>query len=289
MQGHRNAGKGLGKGLVSLMGEDASNGINTIKIREIEPNPNQPRRYFAEGELAELAQSIRENGVISPITLRKVDNGYEIIAGERRWRASRLAGLEEIPALVIEADDKHAFELAMIENLQRENLNAIEEAEGYRELMDRFSLTQENVADKVGRGRSSVANSLRLLGLPEPVRELVREGALSMGHARTLLSIKKPQDLLRAARIVIEKELSVRETEKLAKKIEEELTKKKQTKISMTMVYLEELEHKLAQATGRKIAISQGKKRGKITIEYYGNEDLEILSDAIAKITPEAK
>lgn len=288
MSGHRNTGKGLGKGLVSLMGEDAENGISTIKIREIEPNPSQPRRDFAEEELADLAQSIKENGVISPITLRKTDTGYEIIAGERRWRASRMAGMEEIPALVIEADDKRAFELAMIENLQREDLNAVEEAEGYRDLMERYGLTQENVSDKVGKSRPAIANALRLLSLPEPVIELVRLGALSMGHARALLSIKDEMALVKAAQTVIEKELSVRETEKLAKRLEEGTGKKKKA-VSMTMVYLEELEHKLAQATGRKIAISQGKKRGKITIEYYGSEDLECLSDAIMKIKTENK
>lgn len=286
MAGHRNSGKGLGKGLDSLFGEETASVVTSIKIREIEPNPDQPRRRFAEEELAQLAQSIRENGIISPITLRRRASGYEIIAGERRWRASRLAGLDEIPALVLEADDKKSFELALIENLQREDLNAVEEAEGYRDLMDKFELTQENVAEKMGKSRPSVANTLRLLTLPEEVIELVREGALPMGHARALLAAKKPKTIIKAAQIVIEKGLSARETEKLVKKLEEEDgPQKKQTVINMTQVYIEELEHRLAQATGRKIAIADGKKRGRITIEYYGNDDLESISDILMGIT----
>lgn len=277
-QGH----KGLGKGLGSLFGDEMQqeNTVSRIKVREIEPNPAQPRREFDEGAMAELAESIRKNGVISPIAVRKTEQGYQIIAGERRWRACRLAGLDEIPALVIEANDQLAFELALVENLQREDLNPLEEAEGFKELMERFSLTQEEVAEKVGKSRPTVANALRLLTLPEVLADLVRKGELSQGHARTLLALPEEEQMLQAAKIVLEQSLSVRQTEKLVKKLlasDQEETKEP----NPNQIYIEELEHRLAQATGRKININQGKGKGRITIEYYGNEDLETLTNAI--------
>lgn len=280
--------KGLGKGLGSLFGEElteAQGSVSQVELRQIEPNPVQPRRDFDEEALAQLAESIRENGLISPITVRKTDGGYQIVAGERRWRACRLAGLDKVPVMVVEADDKLAFEMAMIENLQREDLNPLEEAEGYRELMDRFHMTQEEVARKVGKSRPAVANALRLLGLPEPVRELVRTGELSQGHARTLLGLSKEETLIKAAETVLTYGLSVRQTEKLVKRLEQlDQGEEEETVLDEGQIYIDELEHRLAQVTGRKISISQGKGKGRITIEYYGNEDLESLTQVICSM-----
>ncbi|WP_458863147.1 ParB/RepB/Spo0J family partition protein [Acidaminobacterium chupaoyuni] len=286
MASNKGLGHGLGKGLDSLFGEESheKGAVCNLRIRQIEPNPNQPRRAFSEEGLAELADSIRKNGVIAPIAVRKTGETYQIIAGERRWRASRMAGLDEIPAVVLEADEQLAFELALIENLQREDLNPVEEAEGYRELMDRFALTQENIAEKVGKSRPAVANALRLLSLPPVVVQMVKDGALSQGHARTLLGAKKEETILAAAKTVLEEGLSVRQTEKLVKRLEQEKETKKPAKDAMTVLYLEELEQKLGEATGRRIAIHQGREKGKITIEYYGNEDLETLTQALMQI-----
>lgn len=286
MASNKGLGHGLGKGLDSLFGEESheKGAVCNLRIRQIEPNPNQPRRAFSEEGLAELADSIRKNGVIAPIAVRKTGETYQIITGKRRWRASRMAGLDEIPAVVLEADEQLAFELALIENLQREDLNPVEEAEGYRELMDRFALTQENIAEKVGKSRPAVANALRLLSLPPVVVQMVKDGALSQGHARTLLGAKKEETILAAAKTVLEEGLSVRQTEKLVKRLEQEKETKKPAKDAMTVLYLEELEQKLGEATGRRIAIHQGREKGKITIEYYGNEDLETLTQALMQI-----
>lgn len=281
--------KGLGKGLGSLFGDEVpqENTVSRLNVREIEPNPAQPRRDFDQVSLAELAESIRQNGVISPIAVRRSENGYQIVAGERRWRACRLAGLDQIPALIVEADDQLAFEMAMIENLQREDLNPMEEAEGYRELMERFGATQESIAERVGKSRPAVANALRLLTLPEQLVDLVRSGKLSQGHARTLLGLSDRQTMVEAAQMVLDQSLSVRQTEKLVKKLEQ-LAKggQKPAAANNNQIYLEELEHRLAQATGRKINISQGKEKGKITIEFYGNDDLETVTQALLALSP---
>ena len=281
--------KGLGKGLGSLFGDEVpqENTVSRLNVREIEPNPAQPRRDFDQVSLAELAESIRQNGVISPIAVRRSENGYQIVAGERRWRACRLAGLDQIPALIVEADDQLAFEMAMIENLQREDLNPMEEAEGYRELMERFGATQESIAERVGKSRPAVANALRLLTLPEQLVDLVRSGKLSQGHARTLLGLSDRQTMVEAAQMVLNQGLSVRQTEKLVKKLEQ-LAKggQKPAAANSNQIYLEELEHRLAQATGRKINISQGKEKGKITIEFYGNDDLETVTQALLALSP---
>lgn len=280
--------KGLGKGLSSLLGEEnmVENSVSKIKVREIEPNPNQPRRQFEEGALAELAESIRRNGVITPIALRKTQGGYQIIAGERRWRASRLAGLEEIPALVIEADDGLAFELALIENLQREDLNPLEEAEGYKELLERFDLTQEEVAERVGKSRPSVANSLRLLTLPGSLQTLVREGTLSQGHARTLLGIGQEETMLRAAQMVLDQGLSVRQTEQLVKRLSK-LEEVVEQAPDVQQIYVEELQNRLSHTTGRRIQINQSKdkSKGKITIEYFDNEDLDTMTQMLVSLS----
>ncbi len=281
--------KGLGKGLGSLFGDETpqENTVSRLNVREIEPNPAQPRRDFDQGSLAQLAESIRQNGVISPIAVRRAENGYQIVAGERRWRACRLAGLDQIPALILEADDQLALEMALIENLQREDLNPMEEAEGYRDLMERFGATQEQVAERVGKSRPAVANSLRLLTLPEQLVSLVRSGRLSQGHARTLLGLSDRKTMVEAAQMVMEQGLSVRQTEKLVKKLEQLAQgQQKNTAVNSNQIYIEELEHRLAQATGRKISISQGKEKGKITIEFYGNDDLETLTQTILAMSP---
>lgn len=274
---------GLGRGLDALLGEESVQGAAGIPLRDIEPNPHQPRTYFDDGALAELSESIRQNGVITPITVRKTGETYQIIAGERRWRASRLAGLEEIPAVVLEVDEQTGYLLALIENLQREDLNPMEEAEGYKRLMDELSLTQEGVAERVGRSRPAVANAMRLLALPEQVRDLVVDGTLSAGHARTLLPLGDGERMYKVAQTVLERDLSVRDTERLVKRLCEE-EEEKPAPARGDAIYIEELQRTLSEATGRKVTIHHGKKRGKMTIEYYGNEDLDVLCAAIRKL-----
>lgn len=277
---------GLGRGLDALLGEEPTQGATGIALRDIEPNPRQPRTYFDDAALAELAESIRQNGVITPITVRKTGQTYQIIAGERRWRASRLAGLDEIPAVVLDVDEQTAYVLALVENLQREDLNPIEEAEGYERLMEELTLTQEGVAERVGRSRPAVANALRLLALPEALRDLVVDGTLSAGHARALLPIADGERMYKAAQTVIERELSVRDTERLVKRLREE-EQEKPAPARGDAIYIEELQRTLSHATGRKVTIHHGKKRGKMTIEYYGNEDLDVLCTAIRKLKHE--
>ena len=274
---------GLGRGLDALLGEESVQGAAGIPLRDIEPNPHQPRTYFDDGALAELSESIRQNGLITPITVRKTGETYQIIAGERRWRASRLAGLEEIPAVVLEVDEQTGYLLALIENLQREDLNPMEEAEGYKRLMDELSLTQEGVAERVGRSRPAVANAMRLLALPEQVCDLVVDGTLSAGHARTLLPLGDGERMYKVAQTVLERDLSVRDTERLVKRLCEE-EEEKPAPARGDAIYIEDLQRTLSQATGRKVTIHHGKKRGKMTIEYYGNEDLDVLCAAIRKL-----
>lgn len=275
--------KGLGRGLDALFGEELPEEKVAVGIRlsDIEPNPRQPRQDFDPEALEELAQSIRENGVITPITLRKTGDTYQIIAGERRWRASRLAGLHEIPAVVLDVDEQTAYALALIENLQREDLNPMEEAEGYRRLTQELHLTQEQAAQRVGISRPAVANALRLLSLPESLSKLVREKQLSAGHARTLLPLEDPETMEKAARLVIEQQLSVRQTEQLVKRMgkgdEPKRTKEPD-------IYVADLERVMASVTGHKVRIQHGAKKGRITIEYYGNEDLEAVCDALKNI-----
>ena len=278
--------KGLGKGLSALFGEPPADAqpVTGLKIRDIEPNPDQPRRTFDEGALAELADSIRENGVITPITVRRRGEGYVIIAGERRWRAARMAGLSEIPAHVLDVDEPTAYALALIENQQREDLDPIEEAEGYRTLMDRFSMTQEQAAERVGRSRPAVANSLRLLNLPEALRSMVSNGQLSAGHGRALLSLSDaPELMLQAAQIVTEQGLSVRETERLTQKL---LQKPREASPSGDDIYIKELQRRLSAQTGYKVTIHHGAKKGKLSIEYYGNDGLEALCRALTSLKP---
>ena len=279
-------GKGLGRGLEAIFAEEvpAENTPVGIRLSEIEPNPRQPRQDFDPVALEELAQSIRENGIITPITLRKTGDTYQIIAGERRWRASRLAGLTEIPAIVLDVDENTAYALALIENLQREDLNPMEEAEGYRRLTQELGLTQEQAAQRVGRSRPAVANALRVLSLPKSVETLLREKQLSAGHARALLPLEREEVMLKAAHTILEQQLSVRQTEALVKQLQKAPADKPE---KAPDIYVQDLERAMAAFTGHKITIRHGAKKGKITIEYYGNEDLEAVCEALKGIRTE--
>ena len=283
------ANRGLGKGLGALLGDaalkaDTSDSLY-LPISQIEPYGNQPRKYFDEAALHDLADSIREHGILQPLTVRKLSSGYyQIIAGERRWRAARIAGLQQVPAIVIEADDRKMTELALIENLQREDLNPIEEAEGYKSLMENYQMTQEEAAARVGKSRSAVANSLRLLGLCADVRTLLESGKLSGGHARALLPLKADAQK-QAAAAVIEHGLSVRQTEALAKK----LSGKKKEKTATAEELLSESYGKIAaqelsSALGRTCRIVSGRKKGRVELEYYGIDDLNDLLDELAAL-----
>ncbi len=279
-------GKGLGRGLEAIFAEEvpAQNTPVGIRLSDIEPNPRQPRQDFDPIALEDLAQSIRENGVITPITLRKTGDTYQIIAGGRRWRASRLAGLTEIPAIVLDVDENTAYALALIENLQREDLNPMEEAEGYRRLTQELGLTQEQAAQRVGRSRPAVANALRLLSLPKSVEALLRDKQLSAGHARALLPLEREEVMLKAAQTILEQQLSVRQTEALVKQLQKQPSDKPE---KTPDIYVQDLERAMASITGHKITIKHGEKKGKITIEYYGNEDLEAVCEALKGIRTE--
>ena len=282
-------GKGLGKGLTALFGEELTqdDSLRTLKLRDVEPNPNQPRREFDPAALEELAESIRQNGIITPITVRKVDDRYQIIAGERRWRASRMAGLEEIPAYVLEVDEREAYQYALVENLQRQDLTPIDEALGYRRLMDDYGYSQEKAGEKVGRSRPYITNALRLLSLPQLICDMIASGALSAGHGRALVVLDE-QKAMEAAKSILEKELSVRETEALVKRmLEEQPEEEEEKKEDAIAMYVRELEQSLASSTGHKISIKHGRKKGKLTIEYYGNDDLDKICAALNKIEKE--
>ena len=279
--------RGLGRGLGALLGETAmqeqtQTGVQTLPLQKIEPNPDQPRHIFNEEALAELAESIRIHGVIQPLTVRKLPNGYyQIIAGERRWRAARIAGLKDLPVTVIEADDRTAAELALIENLQRADLNPIEEAEGYRKLMADFKMTQEQAAERVGKSRPAVANALRLLNLPEELLKKVEDGRLSAGHARALLSLKTEQQQAAAAQKVENLQLSVRQTEALCKKMAKPAA---EPKPKPETDYLADCEKTLTRHLGRGVKIHAGKNKGHIELEYYSPEDLQSLYEALEKL-----
>ena len=279
--------KGLGKGLAALLGDNVMENPEEksslyLPISQVESCAGQPRKQFDPDALADLADSIREHGIIQPLTVRKLQSGYyQIIAGERRWRASRMAGLDQVPAIVIEADDRKAMELAMIENLQREDLNPIEEAEGYRQLMEQYNLTQEETAQRVGKSRSVVANALRLLNLCPPVRAMVEDGRLSNGHARTILPLS-PALQEKAADAILKSDLSVRQTELLVKKLTaEEKDKPAVTTGGLEVNYAEEAAKALGTHLGRGCKIVSGRKKGRIELEYYGVEDLNNLLDAL--------
>ena len=280
--------KGLGKGLGALIEDfDTDYGEKSpyqlLPIYKVEPNPHQPRQDFDEEELEALADSISEHGIVQPLTVRQLDSGYyQIIAGERRWRAARLASLNEVPAIVIEADDKKTMELALIENLQRQDLNPVEEALGYQSLMDDYGLTQDETAKRVGKSRPAVANALRLLGLCPEVLEKLRSGALTAGHARAILTIKSEKKQQEAAQKIIALGLSVRQAELLCRNMTQE--RKTQEIPTLAVDYVAECEKSLSKHLGRGVKIVNGKRKGRFELEFYGQEDLQVLLDALMKI-----
>jgi ParB family chromosome partitioning protein len=276
--------KGLGRGLGALFGDQAmlqaDATSNTLPIAQIEASLNQPRKRFDGDRLDELADSIATHGVLQPILVRQLASGYyQIISGERRWRAARQAGLHEIPAIIIEADDRKAMELGLIENLQREDLNPMEEAMGYRTLMEEHGMTQENISQQVGKSRPAVANALRLLNLPQEITDMVAEGELSSGHARTLLPLPDKNLQIQIAQRIVADGLSVRQTEDLVKRLTR--PEKGPKAADPDLIYYQEAEKDLSSHLGRKIHIVSGKKKGKLELEYYGVDDLNDLLDAL--------
>ena len=282
--------KGLGTGLGALFGEsnfdENESELITLQISKVEPRLEQPREYFDEGALQDLADSIAQYGLIQPITARRLPSGYyQIIAGERRWRAARMAGLSEVPVRVIEADDRRTAELALVENLQREDLNPIEEAKGYKTLIEDYGLTQEEAAKSVGRSRPAVTNAMRLLSLSPAVLKMVEQGQLSAGHARALIPINDGSKQLAAAEEVIKKNLSVRNTEQLAAKLVREKEDEEAAddgKISVD--YSAEVSNELSQYLGRKVKLVNGRKNGRIEIAFYGADDREALIQLLKKL-----
>ena len=283
---------GLGSGLGAIFGDEyvqspvstaaeaEQNTDTLLPITKVEPRKDQPRYHFDEDALAELTDSIREYGLIPPITVREIDSGYyQIIAGERRWGAARAAGLTEVPVRIIEADDKRAMELALVENLQREDLNPIEEARGYRTLMEEYGLTQEETSAAVGKSRPAVANALRLLSLSAPVLAMVEGGKLSAGHARAITSLSGEALQLEAAQAVLDRHLSVRQAEALAARLSKAAPEEETPADSQRVVvdYVREVERELENALGRKVKLVDGKKKGRLEIEFYGAEDREKL------------
>ena len=281
--------RGLGKGLGALLGDAALQTQEadslSLPISQVEPGLKQPRKRFDDEALADLADSIRQHGVIQPLTVRRLSSGYyQIIAGERRWRAAKLAGLSEVPVVIIEADDRKVMELGLIENLQREDLNPMEEAGGYRVLMEEYGLTQEEVAQQVGKSRPAVANALRLLSLPPSLHPLLEDGQLSAGHARAILSVPSPQLQEKLADKVVAEGLSVRQTEALAKRLAAgEATPPPRPEGPDLSIYLKEAERTLGARFGRKVSIVSGKRKGRIELEYYGPDDLTALLDLLEK------
>ena len=280
--------KGLGRGMGALLGDFEETPVEKspyqlLPLHKVEPNPDQPRQDFDEEALQALADSISVHGIMQPLAVREVAGGYyQIIAGERRWRAARLAGLSEVPAVIMEADDKTTMELALIENLQRQDLNPVEEALGYRSLMEDYGLTQEDTASRVGKSRPAVANALRLLNLCPVVLEMVRKGELSAGHARAILSLKTDKQQVDAARKIANLGLSVRQAELLCKNLTREPAPKQETFFHVD--YVAECEKNLSKHLGRGVKIVNGKRKGRFELEFYGQEDLQVLLDALLKI-----
>ena len=280
--------KGLGKGLGALLGDfseepTSDSAYRLLPIYKVEPNPDQPRHDFDEEELQALSESISVHGVIQPLTVREMPNGYyQIIAGERRWRAARMANISDVPVIVVEADDKKAMELALIENLQRQDLNPVEEALGYQSLIEEYGLTQEEAASRVGKSRPAVANALRLLGLCPEVLELLKSGAISSGHARAVLTLKTEKQQAEAAKKIIALSLSVRQAETLCKNTGKPPAPKKEPVFEVN--YVAECEKNLSKHLGRGVKIVNGKRKGRFELEFYGEEDLQKLLDALMKL-----
>ena len=288
--------RGLGRGLGALLGDAAlqsqEGGSLSLPISQVEPGLKQPRKRFDQESLQDLADSIRIHGVIQPLTVRRLSSGYyQIIAGERRWRAAKLAGLTEVPAVIIEADDRKVMELGLIENLQREDLNPIEEANGYKVLLDEYGLTQEEVAHRVGKSRPAVANALRLLALPDPVHQLLEEGKLSAGHARAILAAPTGELQKKLAQKVVAEELSVRQTEALARRLarQSEAPPPAPPAGPDLSIYFKEAEKQLSTRFGRGVRIVSGKKKGKVELEYYNPEDLNTLLELLEQLPSAGK
>ena len=280
----RGLGRGLGALLTDYSENDAAQAVTTLPLQRIEPNPNQPRKRFDEVELQALADSIAQHGLLQPLAVRDMGNGYyQIIAGERRWRACRLAGLSEVPVTVVEADDRTVMELALVENLQREDLNPMEEAEGYRVLLEEYGLTQEQAAQQVGKSRSAVANALRLLTLSDEVRALVENGELTAGHARALLTLPNGRLQKAAAQKILALRLSVRQAEAMCKRMAVE-EKPKEEPEPLAVDYIAECEKHLTRRLGRRVHIVNGKRKGRIELDFYGDDDLQKLYEALCAL-----
>ncbi len=286
--------KGLGRGLGALLSDynqepEEETGLKKLPLQKVEPNPDQPRRDFNEEELQSLAESIGTHGILQPLTVRELPNGYyQIIAGERRWRAARIAGLQEVPVLVIEADDRKAMELALIENLQRQDLNPVEEALGYQSLLSDYGLTQEEAANRVGKSRPAVANALRLLGLEDELLEMVRSGKLSPGHARAVLTVKDPRKRREAAQKITALDLSVRQAEMLCRNLSRDAEPKPEPPV-LKVDYVAECEKTLSKRLGRGVKIVNGKRKGRFELEFYGPEDLQRLYEALQTLPKEVR
>ncbi len=283
--------KGLGRGLGALLGDysadpqpDAPQGTVRVPLQRVEPNPLQPRKAFDAEALQALADSIAEHGIIQPLTVRPIENGYyQIIAGERRWRAARLAGLNEVPVVVMEVDDKEAMELALIENLQRQDLNPIEEALGYQSLLNDYHMTQEQAAQRVGKSRPAVANALRLLSLAPEVQELLADGTLSAGHAKAILMLREAKQQLLAAQRIVNLQLSVRQAENLCRSMAKKPAEPPKTE-EVQVDYIAECEKSLSRHLGRGVKIVNGKHKGRFELEFYGQDDLQQLLDALLQV-----
>ena len=289
------AKRGLGKGIGALFGGDidetgiierdidlindtAKENVTMLKISRVEPNKEQPRKVFDEEKLNMLADSIKKHGVIQPIIVKDTKSGfYQIVAGERRWRASRIAGLKEIPAIIRSYDELATMQIALIENLQREDLNPIEEALGYKALLDEFSFTQEQVSEQVGKSRSAIANSIRLLALPQQVREMLEKKELSSGHARAVLAVNDDESKLLLAQKIVENSLNVRQAEQLAKALSAPKKEKREKPLTQLDIQIGEIQKRMSEILGTKVKIQNGAKKGKIEIEYYSENDLERL------------
>lgn len=288
------AKKGLGKGFGSLIPDlpvtqEKAGPVRMIPLQKAEPNPDQPRKVFDPEELQNLADSIGEHGLIQPLTVREMDGGYfQIIAGERRWRAARMAGLEEIPVLVVEADDEKAAKLSLIENLQRQDLNPMEEAMGYRRLMDEYGLTQEEAAQAVTKSRSAVANTLRLLSLPDAIQDMVSDGRITPGHARAVMIISGEKKQIAAAQKIAALQLSVRQAELMCKSLARADAPRPARPITH-VDYIAECEKQLSRKLGRGVKIVVGKRKGRFELDFYGVEDLEVLLEALQELPAKVK